>query len=426
MKKLIAIFISIVLAMVSLFPVLLTEADSIILGLDEQLDEICLNSGVNAEIRSKIQELYTERLEYRVTEAMKNPDYAKEKMGVVLGDDAYESEQLRYMFSLDVDKGILITLLDTIEYSMQYAQEGCLSYLFNEKKVFQVPGMVHDGGTFSTNGNRLTGSELTYAANNSPTVVTIESIVNYLNSRETLSDELLQRGETIVNDVVLYGCGYLTLLYIKCGNNEYLVKLYESSGDILPEIEPFMLYTAEELMSEFNNEEVKSSPYSQGVAQKVLAEKPTFESEAQSLQSAGLLQGNENGLDLLKPLTRIEAATMLLRAMGESTESRAEVQTFTDVPSAHWGYGAAENAYSLGLIKGVGEDRFAPDDKVTAPQFATMLLRAGNHAEFNWEEAVNILIEENVITAENAATMDFFTRGDMAKMIYEAMAKEMF
>ena len=96
------------------------------------------------------------------------------------------------------------------------------------------------------------------------------------------------------------------------------------------------------------------------------------------------------------------------------------------MPSAHWGYGAAENAYSLGLIKGVGEDRFAPDDKVTAPQFATMLLRAGNYAEFNWEEAVNILIEENVITAENAATMDFFTRGDMAKMIYEAMAKEMF
>ena len=41
-------------------------------------------------------------------------------------------------------------------------------------------------------------------------------------------------------------------------------------------------------------------------------------------------------------------------------------------------------------------------------------------AEFNREEAIDILIEKSVITEENSKTMDFFTRGDMAKIIYEA------
>ena len=141
------------------------------------------------------------------------------------------------------------------------------------------------------------------------------------------------------------------------------------------------------------------------------------------MQAEGLLKGNEKGLDLLKPLTRIEAATMILRALGESTTNKTTTQTFADVPATHWGYGAAENAYSLGLIKGVGDDMFAPDDIVTGPQFATMVLRAGNYADFNWEEALDILIDEGIISVEDTAAMDFFTRGDMAKIIYEARAK---
>ena len=129
---------------------------------------------------------------------------------------------------------------------------------------------------------------------------------------------------------------------------------------------------------------------------------------------------------MLKPLTRIEAATMILRALGESTTNKTTTQTFADVPASHWGYGAAENAYSLGLIKGVGDDMFAPDDMVTGTQFATMVLRASKHADFNWEEALDIMVNENVLSKEDTSTMDFFTRGDMAKIIYEAIEKGMF
>ena len=53
-----------------------------------------------------------------------------------------------------------------------------------------------------------------------------------------------------------------------------------------------------------------------------------------------------------------------------------------------------------------------------------MVLRASGAAEFNWEQALSLLIEQNIITQDNANTMDFFTRGDMAKIIYEAKAKD--
>lgn len=426
MKKIIALCISVALIIVSSTSALSAESDVIISGLDEQLDEILLNSDANSETRLKIQESYSDYLERLVVEVMQNPDFAKEKMGVITGDDDYEAEQIRHMFTLDMDKGVLIRLIDTSKYALQYAQMGHFSYLFNKEMIFMVPGIVRDGRVFSTNGKHLVGSEYSYIYQKTPTVVTIESIVNYLNNRELLKDELLKKGETIVKDVVLCGYGYLTLLYIKCDNNEYLVRLYESSGDVIPEIEPYVLYTAEEVMNAFDDLEVKNSPYSQGLAEMVLAKKSTFETEALSLQKDGLLLGNENGLDLLKPLTRIEAATMLLRALGESTKTEATVQTFADVPESHWGHGAAENAYSLGLIKGVGDDLFAPDDPVTGPQFATMILRAGNHADFNWEEALDILVAEGIISAEDAETMDFFTRGDMAKIIYESIGNGLF
>ena len=55
-----------------------------------------------------------------------------------------------------------------------------------------------------------------------------------------------------------------------------------------------------------------------------------------------------------------------------------------------------------------------------------ILLRAAGTYDFDWEEALNILVEQNIITGEQADKMDLFTRGDMAKIIYEAQEAGMF
>ena len=106
--------------------------------------------------------------------------------------------------------------------------------------------------------------------------------------------------------------------------------------------------------------------------------------------------------------------------------SESGVQVFSDVPDTHWGFGAASNSYSRGLIYGIGDNLFAPDRIVTAEEFSTMVLRASGESEFEWQNALNILIEKNIITKEDSLTMDFFTRGDMAKIIYEIKANGLF
>ena len=87
---------------------------------------------------------------------------------------------------------------------------------------------------------------------------------------------------------------------------------------------------------------------------------------------------------------------------------------------------AAENANKLGIVKGVGDNKFAPDRGVTLEEFATMALRAAGEQDFDWEKAAEILTERGIITEEQTKTMDLFTRGDMAKIIYEAREHGMF
>ena len=213
----------------------------------------------------------------------------------------------------------------------------------------------------------------------------------------------------------------ITILYIQCASNEYLVCLYSNPNgwDFMENIERYKIYSATDFIGEIIAIDGDLSAAIPLIYNSQLI-KPTYESEAESLQSEGLLKGNENGLDLLKPLSRIESAAMLLRAKGESENADTAVQTFTDVPQSHWGYGAAQKAYSLGIVNGVGDDKFAPEKTVTAEEFCTMLLRSAGESEFDWKQALNMLIERNIITEEESKTMDFFTRGDMAKILYEA------
>ena len=193
------------------------------------------------------------------------------------------------------------------------------------------------------------------------------------------------------------------------------MKMYAHTGstELLKEMDPYKLYDINEVIDIIIKDHVRN----------VSSTKPTYQTEAEALQAEGLLYGNENGLDLLKPLSRIETAAMLLRALGESeTADTSSAQVFTDVAPTHWGYGAAQNAYSLGLIYGVGDNLFAPDKKVTATEFSSMILRAMGENDFDWQSATDILIER-ILTAEQAETMDLFTRGDMAKIIYEVRTR---
>ena len=73
-------------------------------------------------------------------------------------------------------------------------------------------------------------------------------------------------------------------------------------------------------------------------------------------------------------LTRGEAAVVLCRLAGLSPASSGSL-AFSDL-KGHWAAGYVQAAYDQGLVSGVGDRRYAPDEPVTRQEIAVMLNRA--------------------------------------------------
>lgn len=407
-----------------------TYADDEVEGLHEKLSALFMENYFTEEEFEEINNKYLQDFsEYLLNEHLPaRQQLGKMETGSMEEEYALEMEEARTL--LDYSNGMRVSLLATRKYTEQYAETGNFSYLFSGDEFWGVPDFNRESGsilaTFDLQGNHISVTEefnISYGG-----MILPKEAIDLMREETPIRDMLLERGETKVDDIRLFPMWHsITLLYIRCSENEYLIRLYGEFGTGENHlIETHKLYPVETVLQAIITKEDQDYIKRQNVIDDAIAEKPVYEAEAEALQAAGLLKGNENGLDLLKPLTRIEAAAMLLRAIGESETAESTVQVFADVPAAHWGFGAAAQAYTLGLIKGVGDNLFAPDKTVTAAEFSTMALRAANTGEFDWTQAVDIMIEKGVLTQEQADKMDLFTRGDMAKIIYEARQNGLF
>lgn len=97
------------------------------------------------------------------------------------------------------------------------------------------------------------------------------------------------------------------------------------------------------------------------------------------LSSLGLMIGDENGnFNPDKILTRAEAATLVVRFRGlESAAEGAKGATqFTDVAADHWASGYINIATQTGIIVGMGDGTFKPEDQVTYEQIVKMIVAA--------------------------------------------------
>ena len=94
-----------------------------------------------------------------------------------------------------------------------------------------------------------------------------------------------------------------------------------------------------------------------------------------SLTSKGIVSGYPDGS--FKPdasITRAEFATMLVKALGLSTSGTTD--KFTDVTKDSWYYGFVNDAASLSLISGMGDNLFTPNALITREQMAVMVTNA--------------------------------------------------
>ena len=255
-------------------------------------------------------------------------------------------------------------------------------------------------------------------------------IPNFLRNADAVEEMIQQATDEEIIDIRYVHVASVRILYLRGEHTDFGILISDTGNpgprhDPLPnDMQFFQIYPLADILETLVEFHARRNwiGYTN-----VITTKPTFTQQAQHLHNQGLLLGDERGLDLLRPLNRIEATTVLIRALGLENEETSQISHFTDIADDNWGRHYANIAADNNIAQGIGDYMFAPNTLITADQFATLVLRAsGNFGDFDWQDGINILIDNNIITAEDAETMDLFTRGDMAKIIYEAIAHGLF
>ena len=144
---------------------------------------------------------------------------------------------------------------------------------------------------------------------------------------------------------------------------------------------------------------------------------------ADVLNALGLFDGtgtdeNSNPIyDLEKAPTRLEAVTMLVRLLGKGDEAvKGDWNIpFTDV--ANWAKPYVGYAYANGLVSGTSKTTFGGNDKVTAAQYITFVLRALGYEsgkDFTWNKAWELSDEIGLTDGRYNENTKSFLRSDIA------------
>ena len=100
------------------------------------------------------------------------------------------------------------------------------------------------------------------------------------------------------------------------------------------------------------------------------------EKDILSLYKKGWINGKtEYTFDPNSDLTRAQAVSILVNAIGIDDNDESIPNHFTDVPSNHWAKRAIELAYKYNLVNGTKPNVFEPNAKITRAQLSAILAR---------------------------------------------------
>ena len=136
---------------------------------------------------------------------------------------------------------------------------------------------------------------------------------------------------------------------------------------------------------------------------------------AEALKELDLFRGTDKGFELSRPMTRAEAAAMLVRFLGaeEKALNGSFSHPFTDVPG--WADKYVGWLYQSGLTKGISNTLYGSQHSVTAWQYATFITRALKDSE---EIPIDLITEEDINAIDKEKK---FVRGDAAIMSIRAL-----
>lgn len=158
---------------------------------------------------------------------------------------------------------------------------------------------------------------------------------------------------------------------------------------------------------------------------------PVTTESIEVLNDLGIMKGTgDNKFEPDAYLTKAEGVTLIIRLLGLEEAAISATGTkvdFTDVPADHWATGYISVAISNGIVAGMGDGTFCPDDEMTYAQFIKMLVAALGYnpqAEEAGEWPTNYLTTAKQIKLNTGFTHkanDSIKRIDIAKLAYNAL-----
>ena len=151
------------------------------------------------------------------------------------------------------------------------------------------------------------------------------------------------------------------------------------------------------------------------------------------MAAVGVLAGYDNGeFGATDTLTRAQACKIIayLDLGGKTADAiNGSGAVFTDVAATAWYAGYVEYCAGAGYVAGVGDNKFAPDEKVTGVQFAKMLLCAlGYKAEIEGYTGADYTLaiardanKVDLFKALSIVTSAALTREQAAQMAFNAL-----
>ena len=143
---------------------------------------------------------------------------------------------------------------------------------------------------------------------------------------------------------------------------------------------------------------------------------------ADTLATLNLVQGNGTDYVLDQPLSRAQAATLLVRLSGtqESEIKDRWISGFRDLPT--WCIDEINYASMQGWVKGISLTEFSPNGPVTANAWVTMLLRRLGYSDaegdFTVHDAPVFAQRIGLVTQSYSGVL---TRGDVFQSMREAL-----
>jgi hypothetical protein len=156
------------------------------------------------------------------------------------------------------------------------------------------------------------------------------------------------------------------------------------------------------------------------------ANKTMNQDKADVLKGLKLFQGTDQGYELDKAFTRAQGVVMLLRLLGwedEAVKYDGKL-AFTDIKKSYWAATSISYANSKGLVKGVSNTKFAPEESMSGSQFIALALRALGYNNADPAKAMELAEISGLLNSKDAMSLiekKIFLRDDMVAVAYQTL-----